>query len=55
LARNGRSDTLLKVKTFHDEEALVTGIKPGEGRLLGLMGGIDCKLPNGTQSIVITF
>jgi len=37
----------LKVKTFHDEEAKVTGYRDGEGRLLGVMGAIECVLPNG--------
>eukprot|EP00494_Astrolonche_serrata_P029605 UN29872 len=41
-----RSGNLLKVKTFHDEEALVVGHKEGKGRLQGLCGGLECKLPN---------
>ena len=41
---NGRTTVLLKVKTFHDEEAKVTGYRPGEGRLTGVMGAIECVL-----------
>lgn len=39
-----RSKLLLKVKTFHDDEAVVIGYRAGEGRLLGSMGAIECKL-----------
>jgi DNA ligase-1 len=44
----GRSDTLLKVKTFHDAEAVVTGHQPGTGRHRGRMGALLVKLPDGT-------
>ena len=43
----GRSSTLLKVKTFHDDEAKVIGYKKGEGRLSGLTGALECVLANG--------
>ncbi|KAG0051256.1 hypothetical protein BGZ83_003963 [Gryganskiella cystojenkinii] len=42
-----RSRTLLKVKTFFDEEAIVTGIKPGSGKNSHRMGHIDVKTPDG--------
>lgn len=42
-----RSKTLLKVKTFHDEEALVVGHEDGEGRLKGMCGAMNCRTPDG--------
>lgn len=42
-----RSYTLLKVKSFHDDEAIVTGIAPGKGKHLGRLGALECKMPNG--------
>ncbi|KAL6074838.1 3-ketoacyl-CoA synthase 17 [Balamuthia mandrillaris] len=44
-----RSSTLLKVKSFHDEEALVIGHKRGTGRCLNMMGHLECRLPNGLE------
>lgn len=41
---NKRSNNLLKVKNFFDEEAKVTGYRPGTGRLQGMMGAIECEL-----------
>ena len=46
---NGRTSVLLKVKTFHDEEAKVVGHKKGTGRLSGMMGALQCVLPNGIE------
>jgi len=46
---NKRSSTLLKVKTFYDEEALVVGHKPGKGNFTGVLGALQCKLPNGKR------
>eukprot|EP00659_Diplonema_papillatum_P017084 gene17084-26209_t len=43
----GRSDQLLKVKSFEDSEALVTDWAEGTGRFLGLMGALRCRLHNG--------
>jgi DNA ligase-1 len=42
----GRTKILLKVKASFDEEALVIGYKPGEGRNIGAMGALECELPN---------
>ena len=50
----GRSSTLLKVKTFHDAEAIVVAYKPGEGKNLGRLGAYECDLPNGTRFSVGT-
>jgi DNA ligase-1 len=43
-----RSDTLLKVKTFHDLEAKVVGHQPGTGKHQGRLGALQVVLPNGT-------
>ena len=45
----GRSSTLLKVKTFHDAEAVVVGHEAGKGRHKGRLGALIARLPNGTQ------
>lgn len=50
----GRSSTLLKVKTFHDAEAVVVGHQPGKGRHKGRLGALLVALPNGTQFSVGT-
>jgi DNA ligase-1 len=50
----GRSSTLLKVKTFRDAEALVTGHQPGEGRHKGRLGALLVRLPDGTQFAIGT-
>jgi DNA ligase-1 len=47
LYENCRSDTLLKVKYFHDEEARVTAVLKGSGRCQDMMGKLACELPNG--------
>jgi len=44
---HGRSHSLLKVKHFHDEEAKVTGMEKGTGRLSALMGKLHVVLPTG--------
>jgi DNA ligase-1 len=44
----GRSDTLLKVKTFRDAEAVVVGLEPGRGRHKGRMGALNVKIADGT-------
>ena len=50
----GRSSTLLKIKTFHDADALVTGHQDGKGRHKGRLGALLVELPNGTQFAVGT-
>jgi DNA ligase-1 len=50
----GRSTTLLKVKTFHDAEALVVGHQAGAGRHKGRMGALLVRLPNGTDFAIGT-
>jgi DNA ligase 1 len=43
----GRSSTLLKVKTFHDAEAVVIDHEAGKGKHKGRLGAVVVKLPNG--------
>lgn len=50
----GRSGTLLKVKSFHDDEALVIDHVPGRGRHKGRLGALLVRLPNGTEFSVGT-
>src|SRR5207244_1959760 len=50
----GRSTTLLKVKTFHDAEAVVVGHQAGAGRHKGRMGALLVRLPNGTAFAIGT-
>lgn len=44
-----RSKTLLKVKTFFDEEAIVIGHEPGKGRHTGRMGALRLRTPDGRE------
>jgi DNA ligase-1 len=50
----GRSATLLKVKTFHDAEAVVVGHQSGAGRHKGRMGALLVRLPDGTDFAIGT-
>ena len=50
----GRSTTLLKVKTFHDAEAVVIGHQAGAGRHKGRLGALLVRLPNGTEFAIGT-
>lgn len=45
----GRTDDLLKVKTYQDAEAIVVGHLAGKGRLQGMMGSLRVELPNGRR------
>ncbi|EPQ60269.1 DNA ligase/mRNA capping enzyme [Gloeophyllum trabeum ATCC 11539] len=42
-----RSSTLLKIKTFYDAEAVVTGYVPGKGKHKGSTGALKCKMASG--------
>ncbi|KAJ3511849.1 hypothetical protein NLJ89_g3864 [Agrocybe chaxingu] len=42
-----RSGSLLKLKTFYDAEAIVTGYAPGKGRNKGITGALSCKMESG--------
>ena len=50
----GRSSTLLKIKSFFDAEARVTGYVPGAGRHKGRTGALEVELPDGTRFAVGT-
>ena len=45
--KGGRTTDLLKVKTFHDAEAFVTGFENGTGRNNGRVGALICVDTNG--------
>lgn len=42
-----RSNTLLKVKTFYDAEAVVLGYEPGKGHAKGMTGALKCQMESG--------
>lgn len=44
---NRRSKSLLKVKTFYDDEAEVIGYKPGTGRCSGMVGALRVRNTHG--------
>ena len=46
---HGRSRSLLKVKTFHDAEALVLGHEPGKGKHEGRLGALRVKAVDGSE------
>ncbi len=50
----GRSWTLLKVKSFKDDEAEVIGHLAGQGRHKGRLGAVEAKLKDGTTFSVGT-
>lgn len=50
----GRSSTLLKVKTFHDADAVVIAHQPGAGRHKGRLGALQVRLADGTEFSVGT-
>lgn len=45
----GRSDSLLKVKSFLDTEARIIGHQRGTGRHKGRLGALEVELPDGTR------
>ena len=45
----GRSDVLLKLKPWHDAEALVVGHLPGKGQYKGQLGALRVQLENGKR------
>lgn len=47
--RAGRGVGLLKLKPYEDAEARVVAIKPGRGRLAGLMGAIEVRTQDGRR------
>ena len=51
---SGRSTSLLKVKRFHDAEAVVVGHEPGRGRHKGRLGALLVEMADGTRFAVGT-
>ncbi|KAJ3519118.1 hypothetical protein NMY22_g13344 [Coprinellus aureogranulatus] len=47
-----RSNTLQKVKTFFDAEAVVTGHTAGQGKHAGSTGALECKMASGKKFAV---
>lgn len=47
--RAGRSDDLLKLKTYEDAEAVVVGHLPGKGKYAGLLGSLLVEMPDGRR------
>ncbi len=50
----GRSASLLKVKTFHEADAVVVDHVAGKGRHKGRLGALQVRLPDGTEFSVGT-
>ncbi len=50
----GRSTSLLKVKSFHDTEAVVRDHRAGKGKFKGMLGALIVQLPDGTEFSVGT-
>jgi DNA ligase-1 len=50
----GRSATLLKIKSFHDADAVVVGHEPGAGRHKGRLGALLAEMADGTRFSVGT-
>lgn len=44
-----RSPHLLKLKSFHETEAVVVGYTHGLGKYSGLVGALMCRLPSGKE------
>ncbi len=42
-----RTANALKVKSFQDDECLVTAHHEGKGQFVGMLGAFSCRLPNG--------
>lgn len=46
---SGRTYDLLKVKSFHDDEALVVGYEEGVGKYKGMIGALICVMRSGAK------
>lgn len=46
--RGGRTNDLLKVKSFYDAEALITAHEEGSGKYKGMVGSLVCILKDGS-------
>ncbi|MCY3812751.1 MAG: DNA ligase [Gammaproteobacteria bacterium] len=47
--RAGRSDDLLKLKTYEDAEAVVVAHLPGKGKYAGMLGSLLVEMPDGRR------
>ena len=47
--RAGRSNDLLKLKTYEDAEAVVVAHVPGKGKYAGMMGSLVVEMPDGRR------
>lgn len=47
LYAQGRSSSLLKIKSFHDGEAVVIAHEDGKGKYVGMCGALRCKMASG--------
>ena len=45
--RSGRNVDLLKVKSFHDDEAIVVNYEEGRGKYQGMVGSLVCRSRSG--------
>lgn len=45
----GRSDALLKVKSYSDAEGVVIGYRPGKGKYTGMTGAVIVRHADGTE------
>ena len=45
----GRTDDLLKLKTYEDAEAVVVGHLPGKGKFTGMLGALLVEMPDGRR------
>ena len=45
----GRTDDLLKLKTYEDAEAVVVGHLPGKGKFAGMLGALLVEMPEGRR------
>ncbi len=49
LHRAGRTDDLLKLKTYQDADAVVVAHLPGKGKYAGLLGSLLVQMPDGRR------
>ena len=49
LYKAGRTDDLLKLKSFEDAEAVVVGHLPGKGKFTGMLGALLVEMPGGRR------
>ena len=50
----GRSDVLLKMKVWHDAEAIVIGYQPGKGKHAGRLGALRVRMADGVEFLLGT-